>query len=94
MTSRKRPGPKPGPNGHRVPLWGHGPKVDPETKLELDLWRDAYGIPYGRAIDRLLAHARAHPGFRIPTGGRKTYRQIPLAKPVPLPTLPPTPKPS
>ena len=86
MTTKKQKcGPKPGPNGKRVHLWGHGPRVDPATKLELDLWRDCYGVPYGRAIDWLLKHARTHPGFRIPTKGRKTYRQVPKVEPIPAP---------
>jgi hypothetical protein len=64
-------------NAKRVPLWGHGPKVDPATKKEMEMWRDFYGVPFGRAIDAMLMHARSHAGFRIPTKGRKTYRQVP-----------------
>lgn len=74
------------PKAKRIPLWGHGPKVDPATKLELELWRDVYGVPFGRAIDALLAHARKHPQFAIPAKGKRTYRQIPRPGGVQLPS--------
>lgn len=79
----QKSGPKVGPNGPRVHLWGHGPRVDPATKLELELWRDFYGVPFGRAIDALLQHARNNPSFRIPARGRKTYRQLGKSEQIP-----------
>ena len=79
----QKSGPKVGPNGPRVHLWGHGPRVDPSTKLELELWRDFYGVPFGRAIDALLQHARNNPSFRIPARGRKTYRQLGKSEQIP-----------
>ena len=75
--SKAKPGPKTGPLGPRVGLWWRGPAVDPETKTTFELWRDMYGVPYGRIIDAMLSHVKEDPNFRIPTRGRKTYRQKP-----------------
>lgn len=55
--------------------------MDPETKAVFELWRDMYGVPYGRIIDAMLAHVKKDPNFRIPTRGRKTYRQKPRVNP-------------
>jgi hypothetical protein len=55
----------------RCRLWPNGPTVRPHTKAVFAVWRTAYGLPWGRIIDALIAHVEHDPTFRIPLKGAK-----------------------
>ena len=75
MSRKKRSnGRRPDPTGKRVKL-SNGPiTVSPQLKACLYAWRAAYGLPLGRSLDALFAHAVQSKGaflFRLPLDGAR-----------------------
>lgn len=67
------------PDGKRLPLCKRGPKLAPRTIHHLDLWRNFYGLPYGRAIDCLMNFALDNPiTFRLSLKGAREALKKPI----------------
>lgn len=68
----------------RVRLSSRGPHISTETMKFLNLWRGAYGLPYGRSIDCAIAHACRDAAFQLSLSGSRPSLK---AEPLPLATL-------
>jgi hypothetical protein len=75
MSRRKRSnGRRPDPTGKRVKLSNGPVTVSPQLKACLYAWRAAYGLPLGRSLDALFAHAVQSKGaflFKLPLDGAR-----------------------